>query len=278
MLGTGTPRCEWNRAGTGMALIVNGKTILIDAGPGIVRRISAGQQWGLPGINWNQLDTLLLTHLHSDHTLGLPDLMLSPWVLEREQPLGIHGPKGTAHMCEHLQHAYAEDTRERLEGLEGANRTGHQTRVTELEPTTSTFTIGEVTVTTFPVRHGSWPAFGYRFETPHATIVFSGDTAPFPEIDRYYADADLLVHEVYASEGLQDRNTAWHAYFKTVHTSDTEIGKVCLQAQPKALALFHQLYWKASAEGMVDRIREHYHGSIHNCRDLETFYFPPQPS
>ena len=116
MLGTGTPNVDPDRSGPAVAIVVDSSTYIVDAGPGIVRRAAAAK------IAMPSLRVAFLTHLHSDHTLGLPDLMFSPWVLGRTVPLDVYGPPGTTAMVDHLQAAYAEDIEIRLHGGEPSNK------------------------------------------------------------------------------------------------------------------------------------------------------------
>src|SRR5688500_7780547 len=125
LLGTGTPNADPARSGPATAVLVGNRAFIIDAGPGVVRRAAAAaQQWSEPGLTPPNLTMVLLTHLHSDHTLGLPDLLLTPWTLERTAPLTVIGPPGTRWLAGKLAEAFQADVRNRLGGREPANRTG----------------------------------------------------------------------------------------------------------------------------------------------------------
>ena len=87
MLGTGNPNPDPERSGPATAIVVSGASYLIDCGPGIVRRAAAAARRGIAELEASRLSIVFVTHLHSDHTVGLPDLMLTPWVLERRVPL-----------------------------------------------------------------------------------------------------------------------------------------------------------------------------------------------
>ena len=128
LLGTGTPNAEPNRSGTGIVVVVKDKTYLIDFGPGVIRRAAAA------GIAVKNLEIAFLTHLHSDHTAGYPDLILTPWVLGRDNPLSVFGPPGSNEMTENILEAYQEDIAERINGLEPINHLGYKVEVTEIEP------------------------------------------------------------------------------------------------------------------------------------------------
>ncbi|NIP61102.1 MAG: MBL fold metallo-hydrolase, partial [Gemmatimonadetes bacterium] len=119
LLGTGTPNAEPERWGPAVAVVVDSVAYLVDAGPGVVRRAAAAaRRHGLEALRAPRLGRVFLTHLHSDHTLGLPDLMLSPWVLERPKPLRVWGPPGTEAMTDAIGDAWTEDIRMRVYGLE----------------------------------------------------------------------------------------------------------------------------------------------------------------
>ena len=115
LLGTGTPNADPARSGPATAVVVDGVPYIVDCGPGVVRRAAAA------GLKASSLGHVFITHLHTDHTLGLPDLIFTCWVLERGQPLQVYGPPGTKRMTDHILAAYDEDIRIRLDGFEPAN-------------------------------------------------------------------------------------------------------------------------------------------------------------
>ncbi len=269
LLGTGTPNADPDRAGPAAAVVVDSVPYLVDCGPGIVRRAAAAHERGVSVLAVKALNRVFVTHLHSDHTLGLPDLILSPWVLERESPLHVYGPVGTRTMVEHILAAYEPDIRARIDGPEPANQTGWQAVVHEVEPGTI-YRDERATVHAFAVDHGPMPAFGYRFDAPDRTIVFSGDTAPTEAIVEQAAGCDVLVHEVYSTVGLQSRPPEWQRYHRAVHTSARELGELAARIHPGLLVLTHQLLWGISDEDLLDEIREAYDGKVLLGRDPDT--------
>src|SRR2546423_1983278 len=132
LLGTGNPSADPDRSGPSVAIVVNDTPYIIDCGPGVARRASAAFRKGVAGLAVPKLKTAFITHLHSDHTLGYPDLIFTPWVLERAEPLEAYGPRGLKRMTEHIERAWSEDVRLRLHGLEEANATGYRVNVHEI--------------------------------------------------------------------------------------------------------------------------------------------------
>src|SRR4029077_3559733 len=133
MLGTGNPNPDPERSGPATAIVVNGSSYLIDCGTGVVRRAAAAaEKYKIPALQAQNLKIVFITHLHSDHTLGLPDLILTPWVMGRAEPLKIYGPAETKSMAEHIEAAYAEDIRIRTTGGQPHNNTGYKADVHEV--------------------------------------------------------------------------------------------------------------------------------------------------
>src|SRR5712672_388000 len=104
MLGTGTPRPDPNCSGPATAIVVNDTPYLIDFGAGVIRRATAAYEKGVTAFGFGgvHIKTAFLTHMHSDHTVGYPDLILTPWVMGRHEPLAVYGPKGIIAMTEHV--------------------------------------------------------------------------------------------------------------------------------------------------------------------------------
>lgn len=271
VLGTGTPNPDPERSGPALAVVRGSRSYLIDAGPGVVRRASAAAtRHDIATLEPPQLRTLFLTHLHSDHTVGLPDLILSAWTLERDVPLVVYGPPGTRAMVEHLHAAYAADIRNRLDGLEPANPEGWKVTVHEVVPGV-VLDDGNLRVTAFAVPHGDWDvAFGYRFDAPDRSIVISGDTRASDAVVTACDGCDLLVHEVYSAERFQTRPPAWQRYHANAHTSTDELALLATRARPRQLLLYHQLYWGTDDAGLLSELRRAgYAGPARSARDLE---------
>ena len=197
MLGTGTPRPTPDIWGPATAVVVGERVFLVDAGVGVERRLAAA---GLPV---DGVTAAFITHLHSDHVLGLSDLIFTSWVMGRTRPFPVYGPHGLDQMIRHLYEAFSEDIRIRTEGLEHESRDGYRVDVREIGPSV-VYDSGGVRVTAFLVNHGEWrEAYGYRFDSHGRSIVLSGDTSPSEELVRMATGVDVLIHEVQPSDSTQ---------------------------------------------------------------------------
>ena len=272
MLGTGTPNADPDRSGPAVSVVRDGRSYLVDAGPGVVRRAAAASRTGFAALEPQHLKVLFLTHLHSDHTIGLPDVILSAWVLERAAPLELYGPPGTKAMVDHLLAAYAADIRNRVDGLEPANETGYQVNVHEIAPGV-VFDDGNVKVTAFAVPHGDWEvAFGYRFDSADRSIVISGDTRASDAVVTACNGCDLLLHEVYSADRFKTRPPEWQRYHARAHTSTDELALLATRARPRQLVLYHQLYWGTDDAGLVAEVgRAGYARGVVSAGDLGVY-------
>jgi ribonuclease BN (tRNA processing enzyme) len=275
MLGTGTPNPFPDRSGPSVAIVVNDEPYLIDFGPGVVRQASAmSPEYGgsVEGLAVEKIKHVFLTHLHSDHTVGLPDLILTAWTVGRDAPLKLFGPEGAKHMADKVLEAYEEDIRYRLYSEQPANNEGWRVETHEIRETGLVFEDDNVKVEAFRVPHGSWPeAWGYRFTTPDTVIVISGDTAPSEMLKQYSHGADVLIHEVYSEEGFAKKEPQWQKYHAKNHTSTTELGRLAAEVKPKLLILYHQLLWGSTHETLIDEVKSEFSGTVVSARDLDVF-------
>lgn len=270
-LGTGTPNADPDRFGPSVAIVVNDTPYIVDFGPGVVRRAAAAHRNGVAGLTMPKLTRAFLTHLHSDHTAGYPDLMLTPWVLDRVEPLEVYGPKGLKSMTNHILAAYQDDIEMRLYGGEPSNKTGYKVSAHEIRSGVI-YQDSNVTVTAFPVKHGGWrEAYGYRFQTPDRTIVVSGDTAPAETVVATCNGCDVLIHEVYSTAGFATRPAPWQKYHSQFHTSSKELAAIAARAKPGLLILYHQLFWGTSEADLLREIGAGYSGKTVSAHDLDVY-------
>ena len=271
LLGTGTPNPVPERAGAASAVIVDGQPWIIDAGPGVVRRVEATRRAGVKALTQPNLSRALLTHLHSDHTLGLPDLMYAPWTLEREVPLKVWGPKGVSAMVGHLEKAFSEDVHNRINGAEPANETGWRIEATDIEAGIL-YDDGSLVIEAISACHGDWKqAFAYKFSHQGQSILISGDTTYCPAVEAAARGVDILLHEVYDAEALARRSEEWQNYHRAAHTSGPDLGKLAGDAKPKHLVLHHQLVWSGSREAVMAQVDTGFSGKTTWGEDLMVF-------
>jgi ribonuclease BN (tRNA processing enzyme) len=269
LLGVGTPNADPERSGPGVAIVVDDQSYLVDAGPGIVRRAAATK---LTALAPEALRRVFITHLHSDHTVGLPDLMFTPWVLDRPGSLEVYGPPGIAGMTQHLQAAWQQDVAIRTDGGE-PRHPGSARAVAHEIAAGRVYEDAHVRIDAIAVAHGAWPnAFAYRFTTPDRTIVVSGDTTPLPQIADACNGCDVLVHEVYSARTFQTRPPEWRAYHSRFHTSTTELAALATKARPKLLVLYHQLFWGATDADLEREIAAAgFTGRVVSGKDLDRY-------
>ncbi len=277
LLGTGTPAANPDRSGPATAIIVNDTAYLVDLGPGVVRRASAAATArGITALQPTRLRVAFVTHLHSDHTVGYPDLIFTPWTLGRRAAMEVYGPKGLKAMTEHLLEAYRVDieTRTNPDGNQRTFPDGHKVNAHEIGAGV-VYKDGNVTVTAFATKH-AMESYGYRFDTPDRSIVVSGDTNPTPATIEACRGCDVLIHEVHTSAWLDARPEAGGAapgtfrrFSEKYHTTTAQLADLARHAKPKLLILYH--YNSLSLEELQADMMRQSSGHFVIGRDLDVF-------
>jgi ribonuclease BN (tRNA processing enzyme) len=243
---------------------------LFDAGPGVMRRLKAAN---LP---ISGPEALFITHLHSDHTLGYADLILTSWVMRRRAPFPVYGPRGIQRMTRHLLAAYSEDIDIRENGLEHEVAGGYRVDVHEIRGGV-VYEKDGLRVTAIAVQHGAWKeAFAYRIDAAGRSIVISGDTRPSEELVKAAQGVDILIHEVYSAARLKPEDRPggkdWPRYCREYHTSDVELGALAVRIRPGLLILDHIIRMGASDEDLLAGVRAGgYNERVVIGKDLERF-------
>lgn len=268
LLGTGTPNPDPERSGPAVAIVAGSQAYLVDAGPGVVRRaVAAADRTRIVALRPSLLTFLFLTHLHSDHTLGYPDLIFTPAVTGRGGPLEVFGPAGTREMTGHLLAAWKKDMDVRLNGLEHGNPKAYQVNVHEIKPGV-VYQDANVTVKAFLEKHATWDeAFGYRFETSARSVVVSGDTSPNTAVAEACNGCDVLLHEVYCDPSSGSATP----YYRAAHTSASELAKIAQQARPRLLVLYHQLFAGCNEATLLDQVHKGYSGAVVSAKDFDIY-------
>jgi ribonuclease BN (tRNA processing enzyme) len=278
MLGTGTPGADPDRSGPATAIIVGDTPYLIDFGPGVVRRMAAAYRNGIAAFGFGaiNLKTAFLTHLHADHTAGYPDLLLTPWIMGRREPLEVYGPRGLETMTKHITNAWQLDITNRINGAEKLAAAGSRVCAHEIKPG-PIYKDANIGVTAFSAHHGEMKdAFGFRFDTPDRTVVISGDTAPTESIVEHSRGCDILIHEAYSQASYCAVSPKWRAYRRAYHTSSKELAVIANQAKPGLLVLYHRASPGAIGrpnheQVLLDEVRQLYNGEVVTGHDLDVF-------
>jgi ribonuclease Z len=264
LLGTGVPTPRPDRFGPSTLIEAGNQKLLIDAGRGVTIRL---YQLEIP---MGRIDAVLLTHYHSDHTVGIPDLWLTGWLQAhfgtRKQPFRVIGPTGAKTLMWHLERAYTLDIAIRIED-EKLPAEGIAVQVEEFDSDGTIYERDGLRVIAFEVDHGDVikPAYGYRIEYGGRAVVISGDTRCNENVVKYGAGADLLIHEVaivkpeLASEPFIQRIMAHH-------TTAREAGTIFARAKPKLAAFTHLVFLAseqvppASVDDLIAETRRAYSG------------------
>jgi ribonuclease Z len=190
LLGTGSPIPDATRAGPATLVRAGGRQLLVDCGRGVLMRLAAA------GAFPPQIDAVLLTHLHSDHTTDFNDVVTMRWAMAQvELPLRVYGPPGTAEYVDRVLAMLAHDIGYRLahhDDLQWEPRC----EVTEVLDGVVMDDTG-LRVIAAPTDHRPVaPTVGYRFEHDGRSAVIAGDTVPCEGLDRLCAGADVYVQTV----------------------------------------------------------------------------------
>ena len=281
LLGTGRPDPVIDRFGPSTLVEAGGQTLLFDSGRGVTQRL---WQRGIP---LSRVGAVFLTHLHSDHTVGLPDLWLTGWLPtpygRRVTPLGVWGPTGTRAMTAGLTRAFAWDIDRRSRG-EGLPAAAAAFDAHDIRPGI-VFERGGVRVTAFLVDHGGLlqPAYGYRVDYRGRSVVISGDTRPNENLVRAAAGADVLVHEVIVAPAALLAQSATARRIVGFHTLPEDAGRIFARVHPRLAVYTHVVLLRIDpafpapdVTELVRRTRTTYDGPLELGEDLMSIEIGPE--
>lgn len=264
LLGTGAPRPAMDRFGPTILVEAGKEKLLLDCGRGATQRLF---QLKVP---FAEVTSLFLTHLHSDHIVGIPDLYLTGWIMKRVTPLRVWGPAGTADMMSHLQQAYEFDIHTRRDVDEKLPAQGAVVVAKDIEQGV-VYQNGDLKVTAFTVDHSPVkPAFGYRVDYAGHSVVLSGDTRYNENLIQFSHGADVLIHEVLDPDAYVASDWFFSPEQKQKvidhHTTPEQAGKIFSQVKPKLAVYSHIVPF--NAPDLVAHTRKTYSGPLEVGEDL----------
>lgn len=264
LLGTGTPRPVMERFGPSILVEAGKEKLLFDCGRGATMRLSSLK------VPFADLSVLFLTHLHSDHIVGISDFYLTGWILGRSTPLRVWGPAGTTDMMSHLEQAYQFDVHMRRDVDEMLPAQGVVVVAKDIEQGV-VYQNGGLKVTAFTVDHAPVkPAFGYRIDYGGHSVVLSGDTRYNENLIHFSQGTDVLIHEVIDSEAFRAGNYASNPERtqKVIahHTTAEQAGTIFGQVKPR-LAVYSHIV-PPNAANLVAQTRKTYSGPLEVGEDL----------
>ena len=264
LLGTGTPRPSVENFGAAVLVEAGKQKLLFDAGRGVAQRIF---QIYVP---FQEIDKVFISHMHYDHLIGLPDLMLTGWVFQRQGPISLWGPPALVTHMDYLKRAYHDDIAFRRQYSELSPR-GINYQVHTIKPGV-VYEQDDFVVTAFEVdHHPVAPAYGYRIDYAGQSVVISGDTRSSEGVLKYARGVDLLIHEVAAaSESLRTKNPRLQKIMD-YHTNPDDLANLIAQAKPGLVVLTHVLAFEVSSEELLQRTSAGHTVPIRMGKDLMAF-------
>lgn len=237
LLGTSSPSPSIDRFGMSTLVEAGGERLLFDCGRGAIQRLLQ------LGPDYPRVDKLFLTHLHSDHIVGIPDLWLTAWIMGRKTAFKVWGPDGTSDMMAHLEQAYQADIHIRRDLDELLPQAGIDIVAQDIAEGFE-YTLGDVRVIVFDVDHRPvTPAFGYRIECNGRVVALSGDTRPCDNLVKYAQGADLLIHEIIAPQAFMKRAAQMADHHRQAvvehHTTPHQAGEIFSRINPKLAVYSH---------------------------------------
>lgn len=272
-LGTGTPVSGVQQFGASILVEAGGRAYVFDCGRGCGIRLQ--EVYGIG--SFHRADTLFLTHLHSDHFVGIPEMYLNGWTQGREQPFRVFGPIRTTEMMGHLRQAFAPDidfrrveetmlgTPERMLGAE-INAKNIQEGIVLEE--------NGVTVTAFLVEHRHIkPAYGFRIDYRGRSVVISGDTAYSENLIKHAKNTDVLIHEVMSPALMRALHKRFDKqeqvdFIVSIHTPVADAVRVFNAVKPKLAVYYHTNNTAETSNELLQTTAEGYAGRTLVSYDL----------
>ena len=246
ILGSGTPRLDIDRFSQSILVEAGDERLLFDTGRGTAIRLSQ------MNVNLSSINNIFFTHLHSDHIVGFPDVLMTGWVYQREKTLNIFGPSGTKNFVDNIKDAFNEDIKIRLEKPEELKILGLNTYVKEISGGL-VYKSKNVEVHSINVDHGGGVehAYGYKINYKDKSVVISGDTNYSEELVNAANNVDVLIHEIAAAPSSLINKSEKVRGIMNYHTTPEELSKIINQTKAKFTVLNHVLLLGGITEDKV---------------------------
>lgn len=273
LLGTkgGPPFSRSGRTNSATLILINDTPYLIDCGHGVSRQLISA------GVGLGRMRHIFITHLHSDHTLEYGPLLYNAWLRPRPPKIDVHGPRGLAAMTDAFMAYQGYDIGTRMSD-EGMTDLRKLLTVHEIGEAGALLQNADVKVSSLRVPHPPIKdAFAFRFDAKDRSIVISGDTAYSPELARFAAGADVLVHEALYLPGIDaivkraTNATTLRKHILASHTSTEDVGRIAAAAGVKTLVLSHLIPGddpSITEAQWLEGVRKHFQGQVIIGRDL----------
>ena len=258
ILGSGTPRPDINRFSQSILIEAGEEKLLFDAGRGATIRLSQAQ------VNIGHINKVFLTHLHSDHTLGLPDLIMTGWIYQRNKDLEVYGPEGTKEFVDNIKSAFT------VVAAHNNAKSQLKTKTTEIQEGTI-YQKNGIKVLAFNVFHGGGVkhAFGYKIIYKNRSVVISGDTNYSSNLVSHSKNVDLLIHEIAdAPDSIKNRSSKVKGLMD-YHTTPEEMARIIKEASPRFTVLTHILLLGGISE--TDTLKK-VRSLVNNSYEIEMAY------
>jgi len=246
ILGSGTPRPDIKRFSQSILVEAGEQKLLFDSGRGAVIRLNQ------MNVDIAKVQSIFFTHLHSDHILGFPDLLLTGWIYRRNEILNIYGPKGIGGYVKNIKKAYQEDINIRTQKPESLDIKGLRTKINVIEEGLI-YNQDDVKVFAIEVDHGGGVnhAYAYKIIYKNKAVLISGDTNYSENLVKAAKNVDLLIHEIASAPKSLISKSEKVKGIMNYHTTPIEMSKIINQSQPKFVVLNHVLLLGGISESDV---------------------------
>lgn len=268
VLGSGTPIPAADQYGPSVLVQAGGLDLLFDCGRGCTSRLVQVDRNLITSVK-----NLFITHLHSDHIVGIDDLWMNGWTQGRNDPLTVTGPTGTKDFFTHLKAAFSEDIRIRLVKGIPSTTDGIAMAMTDIAEDKVVLEKDGVTVTSFLVDHQPVdPAFGYRIDYAGRSVVISGDTTYSENLVRNSMGADVILHEVLSPSMvgyLKDNFTEKQMNsVLAIHTTTEQAAEIFAETKPRLGVYYHTRNSPKDEAGLIAVTGETFDGDVVVAKDL----------